>query len=166
MSNWRKLAFTDNPVFTGIVEAPAIKLTTGAGLNKVLTSDADGDATWQTAGTGSVNYSKSFVMSSPTINADSPVWRAPVGITITAVHVLCIGGTSITGHLWIYDANGLNGNSVDSTDIVAGVGVNQNDDGALSNPTVTAGFYVGWVTSGIAGTVTRTIVTFEYTITP
>ena len=35
-----------SPTFTGLVTAPAIKLTTGASLGKVLTSDADGDATW------------------------------------------------------------------------------------------------------------------------
>ena len=39
-----------SPTFTGTVETPAIKITTGAGLGKVLTSDADGDATWETAG--------------------------------------------------------------------------------------------------------------------
>jgi hypothetical protein len=30
-----------SPTFTGTVEMPAIKITTGAGANKVLTSDAD-----------------------------------------------------------------------------------------------------------------------------
>ncbi len=35
-------------VLTGGLETPAIKITTGAGLGKVLTSDADGDATWET----------------------------------------------------------------------------------------------------------------------
>ena len=49
---WRKIAFTDNPVFTGTLEVPAVKITTGAGANKVLTSDADGDATWEVSGTG------------------------------------------------------------------------------------------------------------------
>jgi hypothetical protein len=47
---WRKLVYSDNPVFTGVLETPAIKITTGAGASKVLTSDADGDATWQTPG--------------------------------------------------------------------------------------------------------------------
>lgn len=37
-----------SPTFTGTVTTPAIKITTGAGANKVLTSDADGDATWET----------------------------------------------------------------------------------------------------------------------
>ena len=36
-------------VLTGGLETPAIKITTGAGLGKVLTSDADGDATWEDA---------------------------------------------------------------------------------------------------------------------
>lgn len=37
-----------SPTFTGLVTTPAIKITTGASLGKVLTSDADGDATWET----------------------------------------------------------------------------------------------------------------------
>lgn len=36
-----------SPTFTGVVTTPAIKLTTGAGASKILTSDADGDATWE-----------------------------------------------------------------------------------------------------------------------
>ena len=44
---WRKLVYTDSPTFTGILTVPAVKITTGAGAGKVLTSDADGDATWE-----------------------------------------------------------------------------------------------------------------------
>lgn len=35
-----------NPTFTGIIETPAIKIPTNAGLGKILMSDADGDAAW------------------------------------------------------------------------------------------------------------------------
>lgn len=35
-----------SPTFTGTVTTPAIKITTGAGLGKFLTSDADGDGSW------------------------------------------------------------------------------------------------------------------------
>lgn len=42
------LAPLASPTFTGTVTTPAIKITTGAAANKVLTSDADGDATWET----------------------------------------------------------------------------------------------------------------------
>lgn len=37
----------DSPVFTGVVEAPSVKLTTGAGAGKVLTAAADGTASWE-----------------------------------------------------------------------------------------------------------------------
>ena len=42
-------ALLDSPN-DGSIEIPAIKVTTGAGLGKVLTSDADGAATWQSPG--------------------------------------------------------------------------------------------------------------------
>ena len=44
---WRKLVYTDSPTFTGILTVPAVKITTGAGAGKVLTSDADGNASWE-----------------------------------------------------------------------------------------------------------------------
>ena len=45
-----------SPTFTGLVTTPAIKITTGAGASKVLTSDADGDATWETPSGGGPVY--------------------------------------------------------------------------------------------------------------
>lgn len=60
------LAPKANPVFTGTVETPAIKITTGAGLAKVLTSDADGDASWETASAGSVDLANNL---KPVVNA-------------------------------------------------------------------------------------------------
>jgi hypothetical protein len=47
------LAPLANPTFTGTVTTPAVKITGGTpGVGKVLTSDADGDATWETAAGG------------------------------------------------------------------------------------------------------------------
>jgi hypothetical protein len=42
-----------SPTFTGTVTAPLLKITSGSpGAGKVLTSDADGDATWETPSAG------------------------------------------------------------------------------------------------------------------
>ncbi len=111
-----------------------------------------------------ISYSKSFVITSPTAASDSPVWRAPAAITITAVHVLCIDGTNIVGQLWEYDANGANGATVDASDITGTAGTNVNDDGALSNAGIAAGNYLGWKTTSVDGAVTRVIITFDYTV--
>jgi hypothetical protein len=108
--------------------------------------------------------SKSFVITSPTATADSPLWRAPVNLTITAIHVLCIGGISITGQMYEYDSNGLNGAVVDGSDIVGAADTNTNDDGALSNASIAAGNYIGWKTTSVDGTITRAIITFEYVV--
>lgn len=47
----------DSPQFAGI------KLTTGAGLGKVLTSDADGDATWETPSAGGADVLQTQIFS-------------------------------------------------------------------------------------------------------
>lgn len=109
-------------------------------------------------------FSKSFVITSPTASADTPLWRVPVAITITAIHVLCIGGTSITGQLWEYDTNGANGTVVDDSDITGTAGTNVDDDGTLSNASIASGNYLGWVTTSVSGTITRAIITFEYVL--
>ena len=49
--------------FTGKIQAPTIKMTTGAGASKVLTSDADGNATWEDAGAGPITTAKVSVSS-------------------------------------------------------------------------------------------------------
>ena len=104
-------------------------------------------------------FSKSFIITNPTDAADSPLWRVPVAATITAVHLLC-KTQIIVGQLWEYDANGLNGATVDA-DITGVVDTNVDDDGALSNPSIDAGDYLGWVTASATAGATKAIVTFE-----
>ena len=106
--------------------------------------------------------SKSFVLTNPTSSTDGPIWRVPYKITIAAIHVLCMDGTNIVGQLWEYDSNGLNGSTVDSSDITGTAGTNVNDDGDLSNPDIAAGNYLGWKTTSVSGSVTKVIITFEY----
>lgn len=46
-----------SPTFTGTVTAPLVKITSGVpGAGKVLTSDADGDATWETPAAGVTDH--------------------------------------------------------------------------------------------------------------
>ena len=106
--------------------------------------------------------SKSFILTNPTAASDGPIWRVPSAITITAIHVLCTDGTNIVGQLWEYDANGANGSTVDA-DITGTAGTNVNDDGSISNPSIDANDYLGWVTTSVSGDPTKVIVTFEYT---
>lgn len=120
--------------------------------------------TGPTGPAGATSHSKSFVLTNPTSSTDGPIWRVPAAITITAIHVLCMDGTNIVGQLWEYDTNGANGSTVDSSDITGTAGTNVNDDGALSNPGIAAGNYLGWKTTSVSGAVTKVIVTYDYTV--
>jgi hypothetical protein len=112
----------------------------------------------------SAQPSKSFVITGPTASADfGNIVRTPANTTITAIHVLVVGGTSVTGQLDQCDSNGLNCAAIDSADIVASAGTNANDDGTLSNPNILANNYIGWHTTSVVGTITSVTVTFEYT---
>lgn len=128
-------------------------VTTNANLTGPVTSV--GNAT-------TLTQSRSFVITNPTIASDLPLWRAPTACTITAVHLLC-KTQIIVGQLWEYDANGLNGATVDASDITGVVDTNVNDDGALSNPGIASGNYVGWKTTSATAGATYAIVTFDFT---
>lgn len=104
---------------------------------------------------------KSFVIDTPDADSDYPLWRTPRNITIKAIHVLCEGGTNIIGGLDEADANGDNAVAIDA-DITGLAGVNANDDGALTNPTVDIRDYLLWHTTSISGTPTSISVSFEY----
>jgi hypothetical protein len=105
---------------------------------------------------------KSFVITNPTTAADLPIFRAPEAITILAIHLLC-KGAAIVGQLWEYDANGLNGSTVDA-DITGVVDTNVDDDGSLTNPSIAAGNYIGWKTTSVTTGATYAIITFDYKV--
>jgi hypothetical protein len=72
------------------------------------------------------------------------------------------GCGTVTGHLTEQDANGLNDAGVDgATDLTGVTNTNVDDDASLSNPGIDAGDYIGWRTTSITGTNTKTIITFE-----
>jgi len=140
--------------------SPTTVLTLSSAGNLVLTGSIQAASY---VGLPAVTYSRSFIITNPTTASDGPIWRVPVAITITAVHVLVVGGTNIIGQLWEYDANGANGATVDSADIT-GLTTNVNDDGTLSNAGIAANNYLGWKTTSVSGAVTQAIITFEYTL--
>lgn len=66
-----KYARKASPTFTGLVTTPLLKVTTGAGLNKVLLSDTDGDLSYSASALGTSAYTASTAYSaalSGTIN--------------------------------------------------------------------------------------------------
>ena len=140
----------------------------GSGHNKIYFKSDNKAYTLTSAGTEvalaqSAAFSRSFVLTTPTSATDGPIWRVPASITITNIHVLCMDGTNIVGNLWEYDSNGANGSTVDA-DITGTAGTSVDDDGSLSNPGITGGNYLGWKTTSVSGSVTKVIVTFEYTV--
>ena len=119
-----------------------------------------GDLSFQTPPYPWGTPSKSFIISNPTTISDSPLWRVPVNINITSMHILCIGGTSCVGQLWNYDENGAGGTTMHSSYVTAAAGTNSST--GLAYGAIVAGHYLGWVTSVVNGPVTRVLVTYEY----
>ena len=128
------------------------------------TGDGSGLRVYSNVGvTLPLRQSKSFVITNPTSSSDYSIWKTPYNITIREIHVLVTAGTNVVGNLDEADANGANASAIDS-DLTALAGVNKNDDGTLSNPTVDADDYLNWHTTSVSGSVTSVTVTFEYTV--
>ena len=71
----------------------AIKITTGAGADKVLTSDANGDATWETAGGGgAVELAGSDTSEATASNSTSEWTMSEVGSTSAGAGIACAVG--------------------------------------------------------------------------
>jgi predicted transcriptional regulator len=65
--------------FTGTQVIPAVKITTGAGADKVLTSDAAGDATWEVLSSATTGKTGDLVTSSRALT--TPDWLPCTGLT-------------------------------------------------------------------------------------
>lgn len=139
---------------------PLLKITGGSpGANKVLTSDADGDATWTTATIAPKNQ----VIENPTSSENMFFFRTDVAITITSVTAVLVGsgspsvtyqinfGTDRTSGTNVYTA----GQTVTSTTTgTAASGVN--------DATIPAGSWV-WTTTSAATDVTQLNLSITYT---
>jgi hypothetical protein len=78
----------DNPTFTTKVTTPAIKITTGAGANKVLTSDGSGDATWETPSVGSGTVTKVSVVTADGISGTVATDTTTPAITLALGNIV------------------------------------------------------------------------------
>lgn len=150
-----KLTAANNAEFSG-----SIKIAGGSpGAGKVLTSDADGDATWTTATIAPKNQ----VIENPTASENMFYFRTDVAITITSVTAVLVGsgspsvtyqinfGTDRTSGTNVYTS----GQTVTSTTTgTAASGVN--------DATIPAGSWV-WTTTSAATDVTQLNLSITYT---
>lgn len=123
------LAPIDNPTFTTKVTTPAIKITTGAGANKVLTSDANGDATWSAPATSVSVTTKGDLQTYSTTPA-----RLPVG---TDGQILESRSTEATGLKWVAPP------SSDSVTFIAALGTDHTSSGEKVSCTASVAMAIG-----------------------
>lgn len=159
------MATLDSPTFTTFLKLPQGTGPTVDAAGKIAIDTTNDQLAYYGGAKRIVSYvhSKSFVIDAATSTADYVVWRAPYAVTITAIHVLCTGGTNVIGGLDEGDSNGANVVAVDS-DITASAGTMAADDGSLTNGTIASGGTVNWHTTSVSGTNTSLMVTFEYVI--
>ena len=127
------VALKDSSGNLGILQAGSVKLTTGAGASKVLTSDASGNATWQTPGAGSgtvtsvsgdgvvttgtittsgslslVNAAANTVLAGPTSGgAAAPSYQTAPTISGANITALAAGNITVGGTFLAQNANAL-----------------------------------------------------------
>lgn len=106
--------------------------------------------------------SHSFRITNPTALSATPIFHVPLAATLTGIDILCIGGTSLTGHLNEMTPSGVN-SSVCANDLTATAGT-VNRSTVFTNASISGGNCVGWHTTSIVGVPTALLVTVTYTI--
>lgn len=107
-------------------------------------------------------YQENFVVKSP-VDDDFLLFKARQAITITDIHVIAQGGTSISIDIQECDSAGANCSSVDAAITADTDGAE--DDGTLSNPTIDAGDWVKVVLGAPSGTVNFVSGSIYYNLT-
>lgn len=116
------LAPKASPVFTGTVTAPAVKLTTGAGAGKVLTSAADGTGSWSdpaSAGAPGV------------VVRGNPAGATPVGTAATGIGSIAVGESAKSSQGAVAIGNSADATLASSTNGIA-IGNGAKSDGGVS----------------------------------
>ena len=143
-----------DPVFTGSMAVPV-----GTGP----TVDANGEMAIDTTASQLLYYSSAeyaispfrqidFAVKNPVDADDFFLFKAQVGMTITDIHVITIGGTSISVDIQECSATGTTCTTVDAAITADSDGAT--DDGTLSNPSIDICDWVKVVLGAPTGTVT------------
>jgi len=104
--------------------------------------------------------SRSFVIPSPTVDHDFPLWTTPRAITLIEVRAICTNGTNVIGQLQEYDSNITNPIDVDGADWT--ITTAKFTDVAFTNPGIAAWNTLGWKTTSVDGEVDALTLTFFY----
>lgn len=108
-------------------------------------------------------YQENFVVKSPADSDDFLLFKARQAITVTDIHVIAQGGTSISVDIQECDSAGANCSTVDAAITADTDGAE--DDGTLSNPSIDAGDWVKVVLGAPSGTVNFVSGSIYYNIT-
>jgi hypothetical protein len=140
---------------------PLLKMTGGSpGAGKVLTSDADGDATWTTA--TKPTLTKNLMLENPTASENIFIFRTPVAITVTDVTAVLVGGSPSVTYNVAFGTDRTSGTNV----YTAGQTVTSETTGTaasgVNDATIPAGSWV-WVTTSAATDVTQLNISLTYT---
>lgn len=108
--------------------------------------------------------SKGIVLDAPTTSEDVTIWRTPVNITITALHCVLVGGTSLQYTIRYHTDRNNAGNQVVNGGTLCGSTTTGTANAGLS-VAVTAGNWIWLETStGGSGTVNNFAATITYTV--
>jgi hypothetical protein len=126
-----------------------------------------GNGLTETAGTVDVNANvlqrqENFVVKTPVDADDFLLFKAQQAITITDIHVITIGGTSIAVDIQECDSAGANCVTVDAAITATTSGAE--DDGTLTNGVIDAGDWLKVVLAAPSGTVDFLTGSIYYTI--
>jgi hypothetical protein len=105
-----------------------------------------------TGGGSTGTLSKGFILLTPSASMDFNIWKPAENITITALSIEVMDGTSVEGSL----------TDIMSADVTFTTG--STDITTFADATVTAGTWIAWQTTAVVGAVSSISATIEYTV--
>ena len=142
-----------DPVFTGSLALPQGTAPTVNAAGEVAVDTSSGQLVLYTSAEYAISPLKQidFVVKTPVDADDFFLFKAQVGMTITDIHVITIGGTSISVDIQECSSTGTTCATVDAAITADSDGAT--DDGTLSNPSIDVDDWVMVVLGAPTGTV-------------
>lgn len=141
---------------------PLIKITGGSpGSGKVLTSDADGDATWTAA--VKPTLTKNLNLESITASENKGIFYTPVAITVTEARAVSVGSSPSVTYNIAFGSDRTSGTNVYSAGQTTTSTTTGDVASGFNDATIPAGSYIWLTTSATSGTVTEILFTITYT---
>jgi len=141
----------------GTIDESKLNIKNVGNDKEILTFESvSGDFRWRTL--DEIGYNRiifAFSLYDVADDMDDIKIKFERGMTITAVHAICVGGTNVVGRLYEVDSDGIDGDKVGIDNADWTIGTTAFSDDSFTNAAIDAGDWLQWDITSVSGDVTN-----------